>query len=640
MKKKNRDFFSILYRYRYAIGILLLFILVLFKISGSSLALWGQYLGIRGSDLGLLFGTPRSNRADEWATFTPMAFSQFKTFPFPFPYYNNLLRGTLTDVNVIYALPVKDLLILFRPFEAGYLFLGQERGLSFFWCGHLIALFLISYDFVMLISDKKSGLSLAGAFLFTFAPAVQWWFSTNGLPDLLIYSFAFVLALDAYLKENKVIKKVFYTFVLIICTGSYLLVFYPAWQIPFAYILIVFVLWVFTVNRKEFHFRRSVDLPLIASYSAVLVFLVFYFLQKSGMTVKTIMNTVYPGSGGISGNISLTLPLCSLSNVFFPYEYQNLSASRTELSMFIDFSPLGCIMAVKLLFADKKRDGILAGLLGVLILFYCCLIFGSTSMLGKVTLLSHCMASRLLPPITAASLLLYLRAYAMEDRRLKTLPAVMISLAVAAFTIYVNFMNFNSYLSGKIFFLAAGSFAVSFLSFAGSQRLLPPVLIGIVCAAGFFVNPLQAGYGSLFQNDLAQAVEKITEQDPEAIWLTDATGYPMDNYFIMLGAPTVDSVNIYPDMKKWMRISDLKENQDIYNRYAHITVDLTSDHPSAFALAQQDVFHLSLNTSDLKKLNVKYVVSTRDLTVLNTDTTAFREISEALGYRIYLVLIA
>ena len=41
----------------------------------------------------------------------------------------------------------------------------------------------------------------------------------------------------------------------------------------------------------------------------------------------------------------------------------------------------------------------------------------------------------------------------------------------------------------------------------------------------------------------------------------------------MVGAKTVNSVNVYPDLDKWHVIDPNGQYEEVYNRYAHILVD-------------------------------------------------------------------
>ena len=54
------------------------------------------------------------------------------------------------------------------------------------------------------------------------------------------------------------------------------------------------------------------------------------------------------------------------------------------------------------------------------------------------------------------------------------------------------------------------------------------------------------------------------------------------------------------------------ENIDIYNRYAHVNINLSTE-KSTFSLVQADHFHVDLNIDDMKKWNVKYVLTTNQL---------------------------
>lgn len=49
-----------------------------------------------------------------------------------FKYFSEAIRADITDVFMIYGLPVMNLMQMFRPFLIGFLFLGISKGLSFF----------------------------------------------------------------------------------------------------------------------------------------------------------------------------------------------------------------------------------------------------------------------------------------------------------------------------------------------------------------------------------------------------------------------------------------------------------------------------------------------------------------------------
>ena len=170
------------YRFRLAVAGLVFLLLVGLEVHGSSLAMWNKYLQPGQNKTALakpVFGKPRPIRSDEWAIHTPMALSQeFENYPFE----NSIWRAAPTNMATVYNQPIKDSpATLAKPFHWGYLLFGGSRGLSWFWCGRLIALLVISFEFFQVLTGRSRLLSLAGASLVTFSPVVQWWFAVNGL---------------------------------------------------------------------------------------------------------------------------------------------------------------------------------------------------------------------------------------------------------------------------------------------------------------------------------------------------------------------------------------------------------------------------------------------------------------------------
>ena len=107
----------------------------------------------------------------------------------------------------------------------------------------------------------------------------------------------------------------------------------------------------------------------------------------------------------------------------------------------------------------------------------------------------------------------------------------------------------------------------------------------------------------------------------------------------MGGARTIDSINTYPVIERWELLDPNGYYKEIYNRYAHITTILQKDDiPTRMDIGQtQDSFTLSLNMKDLKKLQVSYVASNRDLTEFGTRNITFEQIASAHNYRIFRV---
>ena len=111
-----------------AIVIVVFFLLVAFKISGSSVGIYHQYLyGEKQQDPDLLYGNPYFVRADEWQSATHLIVAQkYNSFNKTNPHI-----GSGTNLALQTEVPYKDWTVVFRPHTWGYFMLGLERGAIF-----------------------------------------------------------------------------------------------------------------------------------------------------------------------------------------------------------------------------------------------------------------------------------------------------------------------------------------------------------------------------------------------------------------------------------------------------------------------------------------------------------------------------
>ena len=117
------------------------------------------------------------------------------------------------------------------------------------------------------------------------------------------------------------------------------------------------------------------------------------------------------------------------------------------------------------------------------------------------------------------------------------------------------------------------------------------------------------------------------------MWIVEGS-YPLTNVPIMVGAPTINSTNVYPDLERWHQLDPDGQYESVYNRYAHINVTLT-DEETRFDLLQADQFLLTLSFKDMEKLNVGYVLSAQDYSTLENIYVDLIPIAHERGYYIY-----
>ena len=109
--------------------------------------------------------------------------------------------------------------------------------------------------------------------------------------------------------------------------------------------------------------------------------------------------------------------------------------------------------------------------------------------------------------------------------------------------------------------------------------------------------------------------------------------------FIAAGAHTITSVNTYPDFEEWEKIDPDHKFEDVYNRYAHMNVNLSANESSKFERVpgREDIISLTLNVNDLEKLNVTYIGSEQDLSEYSNDNVEFEKIYSYRNLKIYKV---
>jgi len=627
---KKTKALNFIYTYRFPLAFIILIIAVIFQIHGSSI----NELNFFNLKHHPLLGVSRPIRSDEYIVNTLFAFSQYCN---DFAYFSDIVRGCLTDMFIIYGQPVFDIGTIFRPFLIGYLFLNQGQGLSFFWIGRLIFLFLISFEFGMLLTNKNKTLSLAYTLLITFSPLVQWWFAINGLVEQLIFGQLGVLLINWYMTLNDYKKRLLIGFGLMISIGTFLLILYPSWQIPFAYVFILLAIWIFLKRKSQFTFSKK-DLLIILFYLTIFSIIMIHIYTNSFETIKIVLNTAYPGSQLFNGGGTLNSFLYYVPTIFFPIDQNNLLLNVCENSTFVDLFPIPLILSGIVLIYQKTKDKLLIGLLGlylILVIFY---LVQLPDFITVITLRNH-INHRIQSVIAFVGVLILIRALSNLKELSNKKLILILSLFLSIITVYLSTFEFNTYYLDWMPIFAIIFYFILFVScfFASSKRNQKIFLICIISLSfltGALVNPIDYGTEVINESPFINEVEKIVENEPNALWITQ--DMPI-NYLIPSGAKTINSVNTYPDLDKWHSLDIDNKYEEIYNRYAHIHFEMQNMNKTSFELKQPDLFIVHLNINDLEKLNVSYIASTNDLTNLSNNDVSLNKIYEKGHYKIFHV---
>ena len=634
---KTRGIGELIFQYRYPIALVLLFFLTVSGTNGSSVAQWGQYLKNPSLLSNTLFGAPRAIRSDEWATQTALLLSQFKGES-PLSYFSSLIGSRMTDMFLVYGQPVLDIAVLFRPFHWGFLLFGVDYGMSFYWWGRLIFLFLSSLELAMLFTDGKKYLAAPFAALVAFSPMIHWWYVTNGSAELFIFGNYAVVLLWRLFRKERIGVRMLYGLALVIPAGGFVLTLYPAWMVPLGWIYLgIFVGLVFR-DRKEMEVLCGAFVAGFAVFVLLFGGGMLYIFMKSSDTVGLALHSVYPGARRMYGGESY----CGYhfySYVFNPLmQFKETQAhfNSCEMAGFYSFYPLGLILSVAVMIKRKKADPLLiAGLiLDVFLTVYTVTGFPPLSLhdrsviaepgfLAKFTLLSFSASTRIVRVMGFLHLFVLFRALSLlpevswEEVPKNGLKYAGLAAVSAAFASLLGWHFYRGDYPALWFVIGGGIlfFALLLLFFlcVPKVRKWSALLLSILAVLMVFqVNPLQKGL-DVFQDDpTVSAVEAVVEKDPDGLWVVDGMDYPINNFTIIAGAPTLNATHVYPDTDTWRKIDPEGNYQEIYNRYAHILVALTDENTS-FELLGQDHFRIDLNTDDLQTLGVSYIFTNRPL---------------------------
>ncbi len=620
-KQKQRGLkqgFELIYKYRFVLSFLLLIMLVSFKISGSSMGCWKLFLG--DGESGIRLGEPRVWRSDEWGTLTPLCFRQQYNTLGAYNRYSQTLGSILTDNMLVYGQPSWDILTLFRPFYWGYLFFGSERGLSWFWCSRLIVLFLSWFELGMLITDGQKKISVMLSVCVSFAPFLQWWFAINGLVEMLIYGACFVLGSNYLVSHAFNQRKIAVAVGMAVCAVGYVLTFYPTWMVPVAWGFVPLFLWV-VIWKFNRNVLRRVD---------VVPWLLIFVITAAGLTVlavtswdviKAELNSVYPGnapssSGGTGLWWMMKYPISLVSRF-------SMNELIVENSSIICFAPAGFILALWVIIKEKKKDPLLILLLGMnlfLAWYYC---VGIPKWLAKILLLSFVNSNRGPQVLGFLRLTLFVRAVALKEKAPKRWLAVLAAVISSAVPMRLA-LGFTKYEPGglryeyfdtaeKIVVVWAILAVVFYLLYRARKSKYTMAVLGVctvVLASSIWINPVAKGVPEITKSETMQQIRDLVKEDPKAIWLVADMAYPATNIPAMAGADCLNTTQTYPQKTRWEMLDQEGECEDIYNRYCHIRASLGSK--TMLELVSTDYVEVTLSPEDLKKLNIRYIVSTND----------------------------
>lgn len=622
-EKRKKNILDILINYRFIIAIITFVFLVAFKIHGSSIGVWDQYVAekINTDEKTVLWGKDRAIRSDEWMVQSTYYMAQATSDDY-YPLYNeNIMDGGLNMI-LAYNAPVANITILGKPFNWGFLLLGKEYGLSWYWSFKTIALLLLAFELSMILTKRRKGISTLGAFWITFSPAVQWWFMQH-VGDIVFFALALIVSFYKYWEYRQSTgKRLIFSGIFAFSAIGFALIIYPAFQVPIAYLILVLMATIYFSVFKKPKLKVS-DYFFIGAIILTIGGILGWFLINSIDAIKASLNTVYPGKRvSVGGGVEIFRLGEFMINTYTPFKDINY-LNNCETSSFINFF-IGSSIVLFIAIKKKIKDiSIGISLFAVSAIELIWMFIPFNEVIAKITLLSYVPTERMMLMFSFTAMLLSIWAMGVivnENLISKKNGCLIAIINWIVYCLLVYNPPYKDYVSLKYYIMLFGIYLIINLAlFTGLRKVLYLFMAIVIFMSGMTVNPIVKGIGAIYNKTLSKAIIEIEANDPDELWIAEGDGVK-GNYIYANGAKTLNGTHFYPALKTWESISD---DNEIYNRYAHIKINLIEGNTN-FNLDSLDVFSINLNIDELKKLNVKYILTKNELDTKFEDYDAIK----------------
>lgn len=615
-------------RVKWFIGICigLFIVLTLAKINYSSIGMWNTVLP-DGSDArrGIISGTPKPIRMDEWAILSPFMLSQAHQ---GFPLENPAIGGE--KVALVGYFPINHFISFFRPDYWGFYLFDIDHGFAWRWnfilCFGLISVMLA----FMLLTRNQFWLSVFGAFWLVFSPGLAWW---SFFLLTSIYSGFGMLVASAYLFFANRTRTILVAGGLFFwCFAMFALTLYPPYQVPLGYLLLLLL-----VGYTWRHFNRELILiklwlKLATFFVAFLVMgVVFYaYYEDAKSTIDVMSNTVYPGKRSETGGTGFVANWFSeyfsgwlLNDQRFPQSWLNIC----ELSHFITFTPVIVVSTLIYFVYTRKVDPLLAIILAYVLVLLIWIEVGFPAFLAKATLLDMSPTRRTQIPFGIGNVVLaviYFSYIHAKKFAVRGSIAAVLSVGVVGFMVYAAWLNLEDakgiYKAHQLFLPTLFFGALNFLllpvtNFKNKELVIAGALV-LFTMPNLKINPVGKGMAPITENALYLKVRELHLQEPKARWVVLGSQY-ITYLVTATGVNQLSGVKNQPDFKT-MRVLDPTAKRDsAYNRYAHAVYNTYIDpaHPDSVLIQSgfEDGYQVGLDpcSPKLKKLDVRYIIFDR-----------------------------
>lgn len=604
-----------LFRHRWGVAAFFAFVLIAAKIHFYNVSCFSPYIqpDCKTAFTMPVFGTPRDIRSDEWLVNIPRSIVSGYS---DYGKYNYILRGT-ENYNIASSGLYLSYSAFSNVFNLGYYLFGSEYGLSFFTVTCLIFSFMIAFEFSYIITGKKRLPALLGASLIGLSQFSLWWSMVLQIPALL----TIIVCAYYFFEAVNTRSKLLFAAGVALAGAMFICNLYPAWQVPFAYVILSLLIWVFTTHWNHMKAMRKGDWLIIIGAFAFMCSVVLSYLYNNQAYFTAVMATEYPGARLSSGGYAMDKLLTYPASLLYPFKN---TGNNSEAGTFFNLFPLPIVFAVGVIIQDacgKIKDKsqqfcdpfILWLMIPTVFLFVYCTV-GIPELLAKLTLISYSPEKRAIDILGFTNTLLLIRILGMDKSRYRWSmgTGAAIILAGLLWTLseaeakYAGFMSAGYIACITILVLLFGAAVFCQIDGFRKARILLAVTAAVTIP-GLSVLPVTRGLDSVLEKPASFAVQEIVNESPDAKWIA-LGGIAPPQFLISNGASTINSNNYIPNMELWRKLDPDGDDNEVYNRYSHVEVQLTEGNTD-FELISEDYIRLILSYSDFDTVGVRYIFS-------------------------------
>ena len=606
-------------KFRWLIAIIVFIVCISLKLHFSSMGEFNRLLPTvldeSKASMYNIHGKSRAIRSDEWMVHTCRYFSQK---------YNNYAkystRNSISPTNMLidYYAPVKDITLIGKPFNLGYIFFGNERGLSWYFCMLQILLFMTAFEMFLILTKRKILTSTIGMLMVGFSPCMQWWLIPH-ITILFVYAMAIFSLGYYFFVAKKMWLKLLSSCLLVSAIVGFCISIFPSCQVVCGLVVFFLLIAVLARDRENiFIFKSKWFIFRFLFVFVVVSGIILEFIVTSKLDFDILLGTDYPGSRLCIGGLDRIEDMfTNLTSLFLAYKDSNY-LNNCEVSSFIHFAPLFLVLYSKIskrLAQYESRSLKVGKMLVVIILvelIYMCAGFSET--LSRLTLFKYVNRMNICYGWTATIFTVWcINIIWLHKNIFKFWEYILYPLLYGFiyFTIIDN--ETRKYCSLRWLVLEILFFVVILMFvFMQYKKTASCLIAGVMFFAGAEINPICSGISPIINHPISEFVNERAILNSDDIWLALGDSSSIMGTFIMAnGARALSTTNFYPDVDMWKLLNMDEKYYKMYNRYAHCNFYLT-DKSQNIELVNGDSIKININPITLKRLNVKYIITPVD----------------------------